>query len=170
MHIRVVWRRDRYLRGSDHIPFLSQGYPAGRFTEPRENFDHEHNDVGVVDGVQHGDLAQFCDFAYMARVARVNAATLWSLAQGPGTPTTAKLLTASLTNLSTLTWDANPDPDLAGYEVLWRETTESDWTNVIPVGDVTTATIDLSKDNVFFGVRAVDNDGHRSPVASPQPG
>ncbi len=170
MHIRVIWRRDRYLRGSDHISFLDQGYPAARFTEPRENFDHEHNDVGVVDGVQHGDLAEFCDFEYMARVAKVNATTLWSLAQAPGTPKNSLLLTESLTNLSTLSWDRGSEPDLAGYEVVWRETTDPDWTNVISVGDVTTVTIDLSKDNVFFGVRAVDQGGHRSPVASPQPG
>jgi Zn-dependent M28 family amino/carboxypeptidase len=170
MHIRVIWRRDRYLRGSDHINFLLQGYPAARFTEPRENFNHEHNDVTVIDGVQHGDLAEFCDFNYMARVAKVNAATLWSLAQAPGTPKNALLLTESLTNLSTLSWAQGTEPDLAGYEVVWRETTASDWTNVIPVGNVTTVTIDLSKDNVFFGVRAVDQSGHRSPVASPQPG
>jgi len=170
MRIRVIWRRDRYLRGSDHISFLDQGYPAARFTEPRENFNHEHNDVGVIDGVQHGDLAEFCDFEYMARVARVNATTLWSLAQAPGTPKNSLLLTESLTNLSTLSWDRGPEPDLASYEVVWRETTDPDWTNVIAVGDVTTVTIDLSKDNVFFGVRAVDQSGHRSPVASPQPG
>jgi Zn-dependent M28 family amino/carboxypeptidase len=170
MRIRVIWRRDRYLRGSDHISFLDQGYPAARFTEPRENFNHEHNDVGVIDGVQHGDLAEFCDFNYMARVAKVNATTLWSLAQAPGTPKNALLLTESLTNLSTLSWDRGTEPDLAGYEVVWRETTAPDWTNVIAVGDVTTITIDLSKDNVFFGVRAVDQAGHRSPVASPQPG
>jgi hypothetical protein len=170
MNIRVVWRRDRYLRGSDHIPFLRAGWPAARFTEPRENFAHEHQDVRVVDGVQFGDLVEFCDFRYIARVARVNAATLWSLAQAPGTPRNARILTAALTNLTTLTWDRGPEADLAGYEVLWRETTAPDWTHVIAVGDVTTATIDLSKDNVFFGVRAVDHAGHRSPVAAPLPG
>jgi hypothetical protein len=170
MNIRVIWRRDRYLRASDHVSFLTLGYPAARFTEPRENFNHEHQDVRVENGVQFGDLPEFCDFRYMARVAKVNASVLYSLANGPGTPKNAKLLTAALTNASTLTWDRGPDPDLAGYEILWRETTAADWTHVIPVGDVTTATIDLSKDNVFFGVRAVDAAGHRSPVASPQPG
>ena len=86
MRLRVVWRRDRYLRGSDHISFLLRGYPAARFTEPRENFDHEHQNVRVENGVQFGDLVEFCDFGYIARVARVNAAVLWSLAQGPATP------------------------------------------------------------------------------------
>jgi hypothetical protein len=170
MNIRVIWRRDRYLRGSDHISFLTQGYPAARFTEPRENFDHEHQDIRVENGVQFGDLVEFCDFRYMGRVAKVNACVLWSLAQGPGTPVGSRLLTAALTNMSTLTWQRGTEPDLAGYEVLWRETTAADWTHVIPVGDVTTFTVDLSKDNVFFGIRAVDTAGHRSPVASPQPG
>jgi Zn-dependent M28 family amino/carboxypeptidase len=169
LRVRVIWRRDRFLRGSDHIPFLQQGYPAGRFTEPRENFDHEHQNTRVENGVQFGDLAQFCDFAYITRVARVNAATLWSLAQAPGTPKDVRIVAAVLTNDTTLRWTRGSEPDLAGYEVVWRETTAPDWTNVIPVGNVTTVTIDLAKDNVHFGVRAVDRDGHRSPVAYPQP-
>jgi Zn-dependent M28 family amino/carboxypeptidase len=169
MRIRLIWRRDRYLRGSDHISFLQQGYPAARFTEPRENFDHEHQDVRVENGVQFGDLPEFCDFDFIARVTRVNAATLWSLAQGPGTPKGVQIQASVLTNQSTLQWTRGTDPDLAGYEVVWRESTAPDWTHVIPVGDVTTATIDLSKDNVQFGVRAVDTDGHRSPVAAPVP-
>jgi hypothetical protein len=169
MKVRVIWRRDRYLRGSDHISFLRQGYPAGRFTEPRENFAHEHQDTRIENGVQFGDLVEFCDFAYITRVTRVNAAVLWSLAQAPGTPRDAKIVTAQLTNETTLQWQRGTEPDLAGYEVVWRETTAPDWTHVIPVGDVTAVTIDLSKDNVLFGVRAVDRDGHRSPAASPQP-
>ncbi|MFC4147840.1 M20/M25/M40 family metallo-hydrolase [Micromonospora mangrovi] len=170
MRIRVVYRRDRYLRGSDHISFLRQGWPAGRFTEPNEDFAHQHQDVRVVDGVQYGDLPEFCDFDYITRVARVNGAALWSLAQAPGTPKGAVIVTSNLTNDTTLRWQRGDEPDLAGYEVLWRETTAAEWQRVIAVGDVTEVTVDLSKDNVFFGVRAVDRDGHRSPVAFPRPG
>ncbi|MGA4686365.1 M28 family metallopeptidase [Micromonospora sp. AB353] len=170
MDVRVIYRRDRYLRGSDHISFLREGWPAGRFTEPNEDFAHQHQDVRVVDGVQYGDLPEFCDFGYIARVARVNAATLWSLAQAPGTPKGVTVVTANLTNDTTLRWQRGPEPDLAGYEVVWRETTSDQWQKVLPVGDVTEVTVDLSKDNVFFGVRAVDRDGHRSPVAFPKPG
>ncbi len=169
MDIRVVWRRDRYLRGSDHISFLRRGWPAARFTEPRENFGHEHNDVRVVDGVQFGDLPRFCDFEYIARVARVNLATLWSLAQAPSTPRNVLIDTAALTNQSTLRWTPGTEADLAGYEIVWRDSTAPDWTHVIPVGKVATATVDISKDNVQFGVRAVDTAGHRSPAASPAP-
>jgi hypothetical protein len=169
MRVRVIWRRDRFLRGSDHVSFLQQGYPAARFTEPRENFNHEHQDPRVENGVQFGDLPEFCDFGYIARVTRVNAATVWALAQGPGTPKDTKIQTSALTNESTLQWSRGTEPDLAGYEVVWRETTAADWTHAIAVGDVTTYTVDLSKDNVQFGVRAVDRDGHRSPVAFPAP-
>ncbi|MFG3706250.1 M20/M25/M40 family metallo-hydrolase [Micromonospora sp. NPDC047670] len=170
MRVRVIYRRDRYLRGSDHIPFLREGWPAGRFTEPHEDFAHQHQDVRVVDGRQYGDLPEFCDFAYIARVARVNGAALWSLARAPGTPRGAVVVTTNLTNDTTLRWQRGDEPDLAGYEVVWRETTAADWQRVIDVGDVTEATVDLSKDNVFFGVRAVGRDGLRSPVAFPKPG
>ncbi|MFI7599775.1 M20/M25/M40 family metallo-hydrolase [Actinoplanes sp. NPDC049681] len=170
MKVRVIWRRDRYLRGSDHISFLLRGYPAARLTEPRENFAHEHQNVRVENGVQYGDLVEFCDFYYIARVARVNAAALWSLAQAPGTPKGVIIDTTRLTNDTTLRWQPSTSADLASYEVVWRETTAADWQHVLPVGNVTAVTIDLSKDNVFFGVRAVDRDGHRSPVAAPTPG
>jgi acetylornithine deacetylase/succinyl-diaminopimelate desuccinylase-like protein len=170
MTVRLIWRRDRYLRGGDQISFLEQGFPAVRFTEPNENFDHEHQDVRVENGVQLGDLPQFVDFRFTNRVARVNALTLANLADAPVTPKNAKIVTANLTNDTDLKWDPNPEPDLAGYEVVWRETTDALWTHVIPVGNVTRFTAKgLSKDNVFFGVRAIDADGNRSPAAFPKP-
>lgn len=169
MHVRMIYRRDRYLRGGDHIPFLERAWPAARFTEPAEDFAHQHQDVRVEDGKQYGDLPRFCDFGYITRVARVNAAALWTLAQAPGTPTGAKILTSALTNSTQLVWTRGTEPDLAGYEIVWRETTAPEWTHVIPAGDVTAFEVDLSKDNVFFGVRAVNTKGLRSPVAFPLP-
>ena len=173
MNVRVIWRRDRYLRGSDHISFQSHGWPAARFTEPRENFNHEHQDVRVDGGVQFGDLPQFVDFDYTARVAKVNGAALWALATNPSTPKNLQIHTAPPTgfpgtNLTALNWDANPEPDLAGYEVVMRETTAANWTSAIGVGNVTTVTLNISKDNVQFGLRAIDKAGHRSPAAFPQ--
>jgi hypothetical protein len=172
MNIRVIWRRDRYLRGSDHISFQERGYPAARFTEPRENFNHEHRDVDVIDGVQNGDLIEYVDFDFTARVAAVNGAALWALATNPATPKNLQIHTTppatySGTNFTTLTWNANPESDLVGYEVVMRETTAADWTSAIDVGNVTAVTLDISKDNVQFGVRAVDQAGNRSPVAFP---
>src|SRR5437868_2930861 len=172
-NVRVIWRRDRYLRGSDHLSFQQQGYPAARFTEPRENFNHEHQDVRVENGVQFGDLPQFVDFGYTARVAKVNGAALWALATNPSTPKNLQIHTAPPagfpgTNLTTLSWDANPESDLAGYEVVMRETTAANWTSAIGVGNVTSVTLNISKDNVQFGLRAIDKAGHRSPAAFPQ--
>jgi hypothetical protein len=167
MNIRVIWRRDRYLRGSDHNSFQALGFPAARFTEPRENFNHEHQDVRVENGVQFGDLPQFVDFHYVARVAKVNASVMWALATGPSTPKNAQIIAIVLTNTTTLNWNANTEANLAGYEVVWRETTSPTWDHVIPVGNVTTVTLDIAKDNVQFGVRAVDKAGNRSPVAFP---
>jgi hypothetical protein len=173
MNIRLIWRRDRYLRASDHVSFQGQGYPAARFTEPRENFNHEHQNTQVVNGVQLGDLIQFVDFDYVARVTGVNAAALWGLASSPSTPKNAQIHTTppgtfSGTNLTTMDWKANPETNLTGYEVMMRETTESDWTQALPIGNVTSVTLDISKDNVQFGIRAVDQNGNRSPVAFPQ--
>ncbi len=169
MDVRHVWRRDRYLRGGDDIPFLEEGYPAARCSEPIEDFRHQHQDVRVEDGVQYGDLVRFCDFDYIAGATRVVGATLWSLANAPGTPTGVEIDTSELTNATTLRWPRGDDPDLAGYEVVVRETTAPEWEQAIDVGDVTEVTLDISKDNVFFGVRAVDVDGHHSPAAFPVP-
>jgi hypothetical protein len=173
MNVRLIWRRDRYLRASDHVSFQGQGYAAARFTEPRENFNHEHQNTQVVNGVQLGDLIQYVDFGYVARVTGVNAAALWALATSPSTPHNAQIHTTppptfSGTNLTTLDWKANPETNLTGYEVVMRETTDSDWTSAIPVGNVTSVTLNISKDNVQFGIRAVDKNGNRSPVAFPQ--
>jgi Peptidase family M28 len=170
MEVRLIWRRDRFLRGGDQIPFLEQGYSAVRFTEPNENFAHQHQNVRVEDGVQFGDLIQFVDFDYTARVTRVNVAALGSLALAPAQPRNVRVLTAQLTNNTDLAWQANTEPDLAGYEVVWRESTEPLWTHSIRVGNVTSFTAEhMSKDNLQFGVRAVDRDGNRSPVSFPIP-
>jgi hypothetical protein len=170
MKVMMVYRRDRYLRGGDHIPFLERGYPAVRFTEPNENYQHQHQNVRVENGIQYGDLPEFDDFNYIASVARVNAASLAMLALAPARPKNVVVVTARLTNDTDLKWDANKEPDLAGYEIVWRDTTSPAWTNSRIVGNVTSYTMkDLSKDNFFFGVRALDNQGNKSPVSFPRP-
>ncbi|ETW78695.1 Metallo peptidase M28 [Heterobasidion irregulare TC 32-1] len=170
MTVRVIYRLDRYLRGGDHKPFLALGYPGARFTEPHENFAHQHQNVRVEDGVQFGDLIEFCDFDFIARVARVNLATMFSLASAPGTPKNVTVDNSVLTNNSTLRWALGEDSGLAGYEILWRATDEPFWTHVIAVGLVSSATVELSKDNAIFGVRAVGQNGFRSPATFPFPG
>ena len=170
MRVMMVYRRDRYLRGGDHIPFLERGFPALRFTEPNEDYHHQHQNVRIEDGIQYGDLTQFVDFNFIAQVARINAASLASLARAPAVPKSVGIVTARLTNDTDLKWAANTEPDLAGYEIVWRDTTSPVWTNSRLVGNVTAYTMKgMSKDNYFFGVRAVDREGHRSPVGFPRP-
>lgn len=169
-NVMMVYRRDRYLRGGDHIPFLERGFPAVRFTEPNENYNHQHQNVRTENGVEYGDLPEFVDFAYVAQVARLNASALATLALAPAVPKNVGIVTKRLTNDTDLQWDANREPDFAGYEIVWRETTSPVWTNARVVGNVTSYTMTgMSKDNVFFGVRAVDRDGNRSPVSFPRP-
>ena len=170
MNVLLIARRDRYLRGGDHIPFNEQGYPAVRFTEPNEDYHHQHQNVRTENGVVYGDLPQFDDFPYIANVARINAAALASLALAPDAPQNAGLVTRRLTSDTDLEWTANREPDIAGYEIVWRETTAPTWTHQRFVGNVTKYTVaGLSKDNYIFGVRAIDTAGHRSPVAYPRP-
>jgi hypothetical protein len=165
----LVFRPDRYLRGGDHTSFNEQGYAAVRFTEFREDYNHQHQNVRSENGVEFGDLPKFVNFDYVANVARLNAATLASLASSPPPPAKVRLLTTKLENDSTLTWEPSPGGHAASYEVLWRATTNSDWEHVRAVGNVTRTTLPTSKDNVIFAVRAVDNQGHRSLAVTPLP-
>jgi hypothetical protein len=163
----IVFRLDRYLRGGDHISFNQQGYAAVRFTEFREDYNHQHQNVRTENGIEYGDQLKFVNFDYVANVARVNAATLASLASAPAPPGRVRLQTKQLENDSTLTWDASPGS--ASYEILWRDTASPEWEHAQPVGNVTRATLPWSKDNVIFAVRALDSAGHRSLPVVPQP-
>lgn len=170
MQVRVIYRRDRFLRGGDHSPFLDQGFAALRFTEPNEDYRHQHEDPRVVDGVQYGDLPEFVDFNYVANVARVNAAALASLARAPAAPAKVEVETLKLENDTVLRWAAGTEPDLAGYRIVWRETTSPFWEHSAWAGKVTRYTVKgLSKDNYIFGVQAVDEAGHASPAVYPRP-
>jgi hypothetical protein len=165
----MIFRLDRYLRGGDHYSFNQQGYSAVRLTEYREDFHHQHQNVRTENGIEYGDLLKFVDFDYVAHVARLNAATLASLAAAPAPPANVHLLTKGLENDSTLTWDASPGGLATAYEVVWRATSSPDWEHAQNVGNVTRTTMNLSKDNVIFAVRALDKAGHRSLAVVPAP-
>ena len=167
--VNIIYRRDRYLRGGDHSPFLDAGYAAVRFTEPHEDFNHQHQDLRTENGKKIGDLVEYVDPEYVAQVARVNAASLASLALAPAAPQDVKVKTANLDNGTDLVWKANTEPDLAGYRIVWRDTTAPLWQGSKFVGNVTTYRVDLSKDNLLFGVQAVDKDGNVSPATYPFP-
>ena len=172
MDVRLIYRLDRYLRGGDHRSFLEAGFAACRFTEPAENYAHQHQDVRVEDGVQYGDLPEFCDFQYIARVGKVNAAVLWSLANAPGSPTNVFVNTTALDNDSQFVWEPpiGGGIGVTGYEIVWRPTNAPFWTDYVPIFDnVLTYTVNLSKDNVVFGIRSVGAGGYRSPAVFPFP-
>ncbi len=166
---KLIFRRDRYLRGGDHTAFNQEGYAAVRFTEYREDYNHQHQNPRTEAGIEYGDLPKFVDYEYVANVARLNAATLAALAWAPAPPKNVRLLARQLENDSTLTWEAPPGDFLRGYEVLWRTTTAAEWENIEPVGNVTQVTLKRSKDNVIFAVRAVSTRGNRSLPVVPAP-
>jgi len=166
----LVFRQDRFLRGGDHEPFNESGFAAIRFTEVSENYNHQHQTPRTEPGpdgkpIEYGDLIKFVDFDYVANVARLNAATLINLANAPSSPTNVRIVTAKLETTTTLRWEKSPEPDVAGYEVVWRDTTSPTWQHAKDVKDTTEVTLDENKDNLFFGVRAYDKDGYRSPVS-----
>jgi hypothetical protein len=170
MKVDMIYRRDRYLRGGDHFPFLDAGYPALRFTEPNEDWRHQHQNVRTEDGIKYGDLPEFVDFAYTADVARVNAAALAALALGPAAPKEVEMENIRLEANTTLRWRANVEPDVAGYRIVWRETTSPYWQWSQDVGNVARETvIGVSRDNYLFGVQAYDKDGNLSVVSYPRP-
>ena len=170
MKVTLIARRDRYGRGGDHIPFNERGYAAVRFTEPNEDYHHQHQNVRTENGIVYGDLPEFVDYRYVANVARVNAAALAALAMAPDVPAGAGIVTSRLTTDTDLAWQKSADPEVAGYEIVWRDTIAPDWTHALSVGNVDRFTMKgISKDNFLFGIRAVDRSGRRSPAAYPRP-
>lgn len=163
--VREIWRADRFLRGGDQESFQADGYPAIRFVESNENFTHQHQNVRVENGVQYGDLTQFMDWEYLKRATQANIAALASLASAPLPPAKAQLVTHKLGYDSTLRWQ--PSAGAASYEIVWRATDSAQWQFGKNVGNVTQATVPVSKDDYILGVRAVDAQGHGSVVSYP---
>jgi len=169
-HPVMVFRRDRFGRGGDHTSFSQEGFAAVRFTEWFENFNHQHQDLRTENGIEYGDLLKFDDFSYIANVARLNAATLATLAFAPGQPQKVAVLDPPYDTRTNLRWEKPAGfPANASFEVVYRDTDQPDWTTFVPVGDATSAAIPISKDNVIFGVRSVDPAGHRSAAVYPVP-
>ena len=169
-------RLDRYLRGGDHSSFSAEDFPAVRFTEWRENFNHQHQHVRIENGIEYGDLLKFDDFQYIAQVARLNMATLATLASSPGIPQNVRVVTSNLDNNTTLKWDPPSAAETpVNYQIVWREMAANDWqfaANASKYGASATTnsvTLPVSKDNVFFGVRACDAAGHCSQAVAPVP-
>src|SRR6267143_1877538 len=160
--IRMIFRIDRFGRGGDHYPFYKAGLPAVRFTEPLEDYNHQHQTPRTENGIEYGDFEKYLSFAFMGEVARDNAEALRQLAMAPAPPKDAKL-TGAVTPDAKVSWSAEEDSERAGFEILWRETTDSRWT-VYDFFAVAGETVlkGVSTDNHFFAVRAVGKNGARS--------
>jgi len=173
----MIYRRDRYLRGGDHIPFNELGYPAVRFTEMNENFNWQHQDVRIEEGIQFGDLPEFVDYEYTTNVARVNAAVLASLSLAPPPPFDVGIDISRLEHDTTLRWNHSGVGEPDGFYICIRETTAPQWQRKIFVDSEDVRQEDeyrytvkgVSKDNYIFGVQAVGVDGLYSVTVFPDP-
>lgn len=168
LDVKLIYRRDRYLRGGDHTPFSQQGFAGIRITEMNENFDRQHQTVRNENGVNFGDLPDFVDYDYTQKVTRMNLAALANLALAPREPLNVGIITSGLTNKTELKWQAPQGEKPSGYYVVMRETSSPLWQKKFFVTD-TSAVLNYSKDNYYFGVQSVDADGHESLVVIPVP-
>ncbi|MGB4399173.1 MAG: M20/M25/M40 family metallo-hydrolase [Daejeonella sp.] len=168
LDVKLIYRRDRFLRGGDHTPFSQAGFPGIRITEMNENFDRQHQTVRSENGVDYGDLPDFVDYAYTQKVAKMNLAALANLALSPREPENVGIVTSQLTNKTVLKWEKPKGESPAGYYVLMRETSSPTWEKKFFVTG-TTAELNYSKDNYVFGVQSVDEEGHESLTVSPKP-
>jgi len=160
--IRMIFRQDRYGRGGDHFPFYKAGLPAVRFTEPLEDYNHQHQTPRTENGIEYGDLEKYLNYTFMGNVARDNAEVLRQLAMAPAPPAHARLKGA-VTPDAKVSFAADEDPERAGFEILWRETSDPRWhvyDFVVAPGE--TVLKGVSTDNHFFAVRSVGKNGARS--------
>ncbi|WP_373523959.1 M28 family metallopeptidase [Aquiflexum sp.] len=168
LEVKLVYRNDRFLRGGDHTPFAREGFTAIRVCEMNENYYHQHENVRMENGIQYGDLPEFVDFEYMRKITGINLASLAYLASAPSEPQSVGIDVRRLSNTSTLRWESPALGKAKGYYVLMRETDSSMWEKKFYTED-TTLTIPYSKDNYFFAVQAVGDEGHESLAVFPQP-
>ncbi|MDF7818448.1 M28 family metallopeptidase [Runella sp. MFBS21] len=168
LEIKLIYRNDRYLRGGDHTPFVNRDFAAVRITEMNENFNNQHQDLRTENGTEYGDYAKNMDFEYLRKNTCVNLATLANLAKAPSMPQNVTLEARNLTNTTTLFWQAPKAGKVKGYYVLMRETHWPFWQKKF-FTDKNGLTLPYSKDNYFFAVQAVGEEGHESLPVLPRP-
>ena len=168
LEVVMVYRNDRFLRGGDHTPYVLRGFAAVRFTEMNENYYHQHQDVRLEDGIQYGDLPGFIDFEYLRKNTCMNLCNLANLAKSPSMPQEVKIDIKKLTNFTNLSWKAPKSGKVKGYYVLLRETTSAVWEKKFFIAD-TKMDLPYSKDNYFFAVQSVSEEGNESLPVVPTP-
>jgi hypothetical protein len=168
LDVWMIYRLDRFGRGGHHRPFADLGYPAVRIMETHENYDRQHQNIRVENGVAYGDVLEGVDFAYAAKITALNAATLAGLSWAPAPPRTVRLGGAGQP-AAVLTWAVPEDSaNVAGYRVYWRRTDSPTWDFSRDVGLATRHVFTgYIVDNYFFGVASVGRDGNESVVVFP---
>lgn len=161
LEVKLIYRNDRFLRGGDHSPFVEAGFPAVRFTDMNENFNHQHQDLRTESGTEYGDLLKFMDFEYLRKNTGVNLAVLANLAKAPSQPENVKIEVKDLTNFTTLKWNKPSLGSAGGYYILMRETDQSMWQKKIFTKE-NSIQLPYSKDNYFFAVQSVSAEGNES--------
>lgn len=167
LEVVMIYRNDRFLRGGDHTPFVENGFAAVRFTEMNENFYHQHQDLRTEKGIEYGDLVKFMDFEYLRKNAAMNLANLANLAKAPSVPEEVTVDVSGLNNSTTLHWKASLHGKVKGYYVLLRESTSAFWQKKF-FTTADTIKLSYSKDNYFFAVQAVSEDGNESLPVVPR--
>ena len=168
LEVVMVYRNDRFLRGGDHTPFVQRGFAAIRFCEMNENYYHQHQDVRMENGIQYGDLLEFMDFEYLRKNTCLNLSNLANLAKSPAMPQEVKVDTRRLTNFTNLTWKVPKTGKVKGYYVMMRETTSAVWQKKFFTTD-TKMDLPYSKDNYFFAVQSVSEEGNEGLPVVPSP-
>ena len=161
LEVVMVYRNDRFLRGGDHTSFVQKGFTAVRITEMNENFEHQHQDVRKENGIQYGDLTEFMDFEYLRKNTAMNLSTLANLALAPSQPQEVSVDVSDLSNSTQLEWKASANGNISGYYILLRETYQGLWQKKIFTKE-TSIELPYSKDNYFFAVQAISDQGNES--------
>lgn len=164
----MIYRLDRFGRGGHHRPFNDQGFPGVRIMETHENYNRQHQDIRLEDGIQYGDVIEGVNFDYAAQLTTVNAITLASLGWAPAEPSLV-MIGGAVKPSTTLQWEASEDADRSGYKIYWRDTTSPVWQYERFVGDTLQYTLqNVIIDNFLFGVASVGKHGNESVVAYPK--
>lgn len=181
LDVRQIWRNDRFGRGGDHTEFLNLGYPAVRLSVAVEDYEHQHQDLRVENGIKYGDTVDEMDFAYLEKVTELNVAALAALASAPPPP--EPTVEGAVSTDTTIIW--LPVPGAHSYRVRWRPTDSSEWQHVraftasprMMGADVRPAAVPFEMiiegirvDDWIFGISSVSANGFESPVAAAVPG
>ncbi|NER14114.1 M28 family peptidase [Leptobacterium flavescens] len=167
MNPMMIYRLDRFGRGGHHRPFNDLGYAGVRIMEAHENYNRQHQNIRVENGIKYGDVIEGVNFEYAKKLTAVNAINLASLAWAPPAPKNVAI-GGIVQPSAKFRWEKLNDPDVIGYKIYWRDTTSPTWDNSRFVGNVSEYTLEgIVIDNFFFGVAAVNKDGHESMVVFP---